>query len=141
MALVPFAAQAVELGTADSLDLLRRCRVGRVLFTDGALPAALPVFYAIDADDHIVFRTQPGSTLARKADGAIVGFEVDVVDVDSAAGWSVLVHGLAGRVRDAELERANDLPLPTWPGDDRTVFLRIEPARVNGRHVPRRITR
>jgi hypothetical protein len=137
MAAMPL--QTMGLGRAASLELLRSSRVGRVLFTDGALPVALPVFYAMDPHDHVVFRTRPDSQLARKAHDWIVGFEADYVDEPTASGWSVHATGPASRLHHADLRHARSLPLPTWPGDDRTAFFRIELTHVFGRHVPVRI--
>ena len=129
----------LALGRQECLDLLRGCRVGRVLYTDGALPAALPVYYAMDAQDNIIFRTRPGSPLEQKAADGIVGFEADFIDDESAGGWSVLANGPARLLDLRERESARALPLLTWPGDDRTVFIRIELSRLTGRWVPRRM--
>lgn len=106
------------------MDFLQQARVGRVIYTEAALPVATPVFYVMDGNA-IVFRTRPGSQLARHTDGAIVGFEVDSVVADLAAGWCVNATGPAARMHYAELADAQRLPLPTWPGDDRSLFLRI----------------
>ena len=43
-----------------SRDALTRAAVGRVVFTDRALPAVLPVTYIVDGDT-IVIRTARGS--------------------------------------------------------------------------------
>ena len=129
---------SVDLTRDECMDCLHQARVGRVIYTEAALPLATPVFYVMDGDA-IVFRTRPGSQLARDTDGAIVGFEVDFVDEDTAAGWSVNATGPAARLRYTELADMQRLPLPTWPGDDRSLFFRIQLARLTGRRVGPRL--
>ena len=130
--------EPVALTHEDCMGYLSQARVGRVIHTEAALPAATPVFYALH-DGAIVFRTRPGSSLARRADGAIVAFEVDCVDEDLAAGWSVIATGPAARLHYTELSDAQRLPLLTWPGDDRSVFFRIQPVRLAGSRVEARL--
>ena len=43
--------------------LLAASRIGRVAFTDAALPAVQPVAYHLD-DEEVIFRTRNGSKLA-----------------------------------------------------------------------------
>lgn len=126
------------LSRDECFPLLRRARVGRVVYTDGALPAITPVYYVLD-DDHVVLRTTPGSRLAQAAEGAVVAFQVDCIDDRRAGGWSVIVTGVAEPLAGADLRRAQDLPLLTWDGDERSHYLRIAPTVVTGRLVTPRL--
>jgi len=45
------AAELVELDRGECLRLLGKSTVGRVVFTEGALPAAHPVTYLLDDED------------------------------------------------------------------------------------------
>lgn len=130
-------------GRARSLSLaecrVRLCakRVGRVVFTDRALPSALPVNYLV-TDDGIVFRTDPDGLLARlvgSPDGAVLGFEVDEVDESFEAGWSVLVVGLAVRVPESGVRALDGADLRAWGAENATTFVRIPFDRVSGRAV------
>jgi nitroimidazol reductase NimA-like FMN-containing flavoprotein (pyridoxamine 5'-phosphate oxidase superfamily) len=115
--------------------LLKTARVGRVIFTDQALPAALPVNFACEGSD-IVFRTEAGRRLAAACDGAIVAFEVDNVDTRHHAGWSVLVTGLARVLKsESEILRADQLGVESWadPADSR--YVRIAAGLVSGRRM------
>ena len=76
------------------LELLTGARIGRVVYTSAAMPAAQPVTYRIDGDD-IIFRTDRGSALDLAAGDAVVAFEADNIDVDTQDGWSVLAVGHA----------------------------------------------
>ena len=117
------------------LGLLAASRLGRVVITDMALPAAFPVNYVLAGDD-IVFVTSPGSKLEEATDGQVVAFEVDEIDPDSHLGWSVLVRGEAAVVTDgAELAGVH---IPAGPGrgpyEDLEV-IRIRSQLVSGRRL------
>lgn len=117
--------------------LLRGKRVGRAVFTDRALPSALPVNY-LATDEGIVFRTDPRGLLARTLEAtgdAVLGFEVDEVDEDFGSGWSVLVVGLAVRVQGPESSRLEEAGLRAWGASDASTFVRIPFDRVTGRAV------
>lgn len=115
-------------------DLLRSVEVGRIVFTDHALPAVLPVTFVVD-DDTIIVRTARGSRLARAAEDAVVAFEADEIQPRSRGGWSVVVTGEARIETDpSELERLDALLNPWVPGI-KDVFIRIPFTLVTGRRI------
>jgi nitroimidazol reductase NimA-like FMN-containing flavoprotein (pyridoxamine 5'-phosphate oxidase superfamily) len=89
--------EPTELDRALCLRLLARKMIGRVVFTDSALPAAQPVTYLLDGEE-VVFRTGGGSKLAAATLGAVVAFQVDEIDTDTRTGWTVLGVGEAYEV-------------------------------------------
>jgi hypothetical protein len=107
----------VELDEAECLRLLAGGMIGRVVFTDSALPAAQPVTYLLDGEE-VLFRTGGGGKLAAAARGAVVAFQVDEIDPSTRTGWTVLGVGEAYEVlvprRLAEL--AERMPAPWAPG-------------------------
>jgi nitroimidazol reductase NimA-like FMN-containing flavoprotein (pyridoxamine 5'-phosphate oxidase superfamily) len=123
---------ATVLTRSESLDLLRTARVGRVVYTHGALPAITPVYFLLDGD-HVLLRTEPQSRLARSLNGSVVAFQVDCIDEVRAGGWSVIITGMAELLSGSALERARALPMLTWPGDERSQYIRITPSVVTGR--------
>jgi nitroimidazol reductase NimA-like FMN-containing flavoprotein (pyridoxamine 5'-phosphate oxidase superfamily) len=124
-----------HLSRADSLVLLSGESVGRVGVSIGALPAILPVNYAM-LDDGIVFRTSPGTKLTAAVQEAIVAFEVDHGDENTRTGWSVLVVGRAHRISDGDmLARARALELRPWAAGDHDHFVRISLDVVTGRRI------
>jgi hypothetical protein len=125
----------VTLERQESLDLLRKGVVGRVLLTEGALPIAFPVNYALLGDD-IVFRSGAGTKLRAATMNAVIGFQADDFDLQGRGGWSVLVTGHAHEIQnDVELEEANGLGLECWvPGDPRP-FVRIASQLITGRRL------
>lgn len=118
----------------ECLRLLATMPVGRVSVTSGALPTVLPVNYRV-IDGRIVFRTAPGSKLDAAALNAVVAFEADAIDAAAHSGWSVVVVGVAHRVRDDEVdpvERDRIIRWATGPGD-RLVAISTE--MVTGRRL------
>lgn len=90
-----------SLTRGECLRLLRGDNVGRVVFTDSAMPAAQPVNYVL-AGEEVLFRTDPGDRLAACTRGAIVAFEADDIDRRSHTGWSVLGIGPAYEITSRE---------------------------------------
>ncbi|WP_354637873.1 pyridoxamine 5'-phosphate oxidase family protein [Kitasatospora camelliae] len=119
-----------------NLRRLAGARVGRIVYTVGALPAVLPVRYRLDGDGSVVIHAAARSQLVRAVSGALVAFEAGEVAEDGT-GWSVTVLGRAD-VADAHARRAAaEAPVPeTLP-----VTIRIRPELVSGRTLPDADTR
>lgn len=118
-------------------DLLEAVSLGRVVFTDRALPAIQPVTFAI-ADGDVVILTSAGSKLAAAASNAIVAFEIDEFDHAVVSGWSVVIIGHARVVaEDGELERMRALPLKPWTAGEPAHYIAITPELISGRSLPK----
>lgn len=130
------ARSPLELSREECDALLASTSVGRVAYTDRALPQVIPVNYAVDGTS-IVFRTAHDSRLAACCRNAVIAFEVDDIDPVARGGWSVLVVGDASPVTDeSELVRARQLPFAPWAGGRRDSYIRITPGFVTGRAIP-----
>lgn len=124
-----------EIGRAECLVLLAGAQLGRVAFTEKALPAVHPVAFALDGEE-IVFRTAAGSTLAAAVRHAVVGFQADHIDPVARTGWTVLGIGEAYEVLVPErlAEMADVLPRPWVAGRDGHV-ISIPLQMLNGRRL------
>ena len=124
------------LGYRSCVELLTRARIGRVIYTSGAMPAAQPVTYGIDGDD-IIFCTDRGSALDLAVSGAVVAFEADDIDLDTQDGWSVLAVGQAHRVTDPQrlAQLKEQIPRSIWTGP-LTTTIAIPITQVTGRRLP-----
>jgi hypothetical protein len=128
------------LDRQECMALLAVAPLGRIVFTQHALPAVQPVNFALAGED-VIIRTTEGSKLAAATAGAIVAFEIDDYDVARRRGWSVVIVGLARRVADpAELAALRALPLCAWAPGHRDHFIRISPEIVTGRRILREPT-
>ena len=124
-----------ELTRAECLSLLATVPFGRLVFTEGALPAVIPVDFVLDPAG-IVLRTAAGSAVAKVADGAVVALQADDVDATRRTGWSVTVVGQARRAHDdVEVARLAALPLRPWVAGERNTLVVVEIGIVTGRRI------
>ncbi|WP_320780593.1 pyridoxamine 5'-phosphate oxidase family protein [Streptomyces sp. CRN 30] len=124
------------LDRQECLRLLAEVPVGRVVYTRQALPAVLPVNFALDTDDSVLLSTSPESDLMRAVDGVVVAFEADEFDAETRSGWSVVVTGRASVVTDpAEHDRLSRSGPTSWMPLRDAVFLRVESEMVTGREL------
>jgi len=129
------ARKLVALNHAECLRLLSTTPVGRLIFTEGALPAVRMMNFVL-AGDLLVLRTAPGTAAARKAAGSVVAFEADMVDAATSCGWSVTVTGSAKLVTDAHVTAAyRELPLMPWVPGERDEFVTITTDLVRGQQI------
>ncbi|WP_030299810.1 pyridoxamine 5'-phosphate oxidase family protein [Streptomyces katrae] len=126
-----------QLDRAEALRLLGTVSLGRIVFTQQALPAVRPVNHFMDGEDVIV-QLHDGGTLESivgptHAAGVVVAYEADVIDPETHIGWSVVVTGYAHRITDdGELARFAARLRP-WVEDPAVnAALRIRPDLVTG---------
>jgi nitroimidazol reductase NimA-like FMN-containing flavoprotein (pyridoxamine 5'-phosphate oxidase superfamily) len=131
-----------KLSGPECLELLRQQSVGRLVYHDDTGPVAEPVNYAI-AGDTILLRVEGGSKRQAMTQ-PVVAFEVDQIDSDHKAGWSVLARGVGQEVPldDVaallhQLRQAGvDPPLP-WASGIHNIWLRITINTLSGRKLGR----
>jgi hypothetical protein len=121
------------LSRAEAVALLETQEVGRLVYTRRALPAVIPVNFAVRGGAILIW-TGSGSSLAQAVRGAVVAFQVDELDRAAHSGWSVTVTGAAQLVTDEEARaRArDDGPVPWAPGV-KDHLIRIPLTMVTGR--------
>ena len=115
--------------------LLPSVAIGRVVFTDQALPAVQPVRFAVD-DDAVVIRQAAGARWAARVGDAVIAFQVDDIDPLNGRGWTVTAVGRGEYVTDAaERDRLAGLAPQSWapaPGDQ---VVRIQIEMLTGRRL------
>ncbi|MEV6206690.1 pyridoxamine 5'-phosphate oxidase family protein [Kitasatospora sp. NPDC051914] len=125
-----------ELSEAECRRLLGTVPVGRVVYTEHALPAVLPVAFEVAPDGRLVLALRADSRTARALDGTVAAFQADVLDPATRTGWSVLVHGHAEVVRDHRAQDGlYDAGLRPWAGGPRPVYVALTPELVGGRRL------
>lgn len=126
----------VAMDPAEALRLLGSVSLGRIVFTQRALPAIRPVNHIV-VDGDIVVRTHRGAALAVHVHGgdapeAVVAYEADVIDPDTHLGWSVVATGYARLVTDtAELDDYRRRLQP-WVDQVMDLAVRIHPEVITG---------
>lgn len=128
--------QQIEvLDREQCLALLQTVRVGRLVFTEDALPAVQPVNFRLYRGQ-VVIRVAGGAKLAAATGNAVVAFQADELDPDLRAGWSVTVVGHANLITDvAELVDVSGTWLQPWVDGRRDHFVRVETEKVTGRRL------
>ena len=132
MSLEPKALEGMS--RREAVDRLSTAVVGRMVFTSGALPAVVPVTFAVH-DGAVVLRTAPSTRLAAAADGGVIAFEADEVDPVTRTGWSVVVTGVAQVVDDPQQQAIiRSVVEPFAPGHHE-VYVRLPLTVVTGRRI------
>ena len=123
------------LGRGECLELLRTVTVGRIGFTESALPAIHPVNFTLEGDN-VIIRTSGGGKLAAAVNGAVVAFEADDIDTATRTGWSVVVVGHASLIRDINqlVALAGPEGRP-WVRGRTDHVIRIKTERITGRRI------
>jgi nitroimidazol reductase NimA-like FMN-containing flavoprotein (pyridoxamine 5'-phosphate oxidase superfamily) len=125
------------LSENECLLLLGRTTVGRLAVVDEGRPMVFPVNFRRD-ESTIVFRTDEGMKLDRVLEGGLVAFEVDELDPQTHAGWSVVATGRAHEVTDPEaLAEVARLGVRPWPTGPKSRYVRIVPDTIEGRRLLR----
>ena len=123
----------VALDRAQCLGLLRTVQVGRLVFTEQALPAVQPVNFRLH-EEQVVIRVAGGPKLAAATDRAVVAFQADQLDPGLRAGWSVTVVGHASLITGVDdLVAMSGTWLQPWAGGRRDRFIRVLTEKVTGR--------
>lgn len=130
-----FDAFGLEVLDRDEcIRLLGSVPLGRVVFTDRALPAIQPVNFVLDGAD-VILCIATGSKLAAAVRSTVVAFEADAFDPDDRTGWSVTLVGHARVVNSPpEIQRLSELPLQQWAPGPSDRFVRIS-GHVSGRRI------
>jgi hypothetical protein len=126
----------VALDQRESLRLLASTPLGRVVFTQNALPMIRPVNHVL-VDGLIMFRTHEGAAIARVAGArepvrVVLAFEADSIDPVTHTGWSVIATGYASLVDDPQqVARFAHVPDP-WLDEPMHYLVCMMPELVDG---------
>ncbi|WP_405974853.1 pyridoxamine 5'-phosphate oxidase family protein [Streptomyces sp. NBC_00988] len=131
------AGRMAVLRCNEALRLVGTVPLGRVAFTDRALPAIRPVNRLMDAGE-IIVRTHGGSALLGRAPASeVVAYEADEIGPITRTSWSVVVTGTATRVADAGELARYQRPLVAWFDAAMGQVVRIQPEIVSGVRLTR----
>ena len=130
--------QAIELTEGECWQLLASVSIGRVVFTQRAMPAIRPVNHLVDGRT-IIIRTHLGAAIAARASdgrnepqGSVVCYEADDLDPARRTGWSVIATGMARLITDPDAARRYAAAVEPWIAGDLNQVVAIEPQFVSG---------
>jgi len=115
--------------------LLGSVPVGRLVFTQSALPAVRLVNFIVD-DKTIVFPAPDGDKYRAAERGDVVGFEVDEIDLDRHLGWTVTAVGHLSVVEsDEKADLQHILTLRPWTAQRDHHLIRLGIESLEGRRL------
>lgn len=117
----------------DCWRLLEGAEIARVAWRSDDEIELIPVNYGV-ADGALWFRTEADSALAHAVAGQPLVVEVDQVDHETHASWSVVLRGTA-EVVDVLDAPEMVVEMRVWPAGTRSVFVRVEPLTLTGRRL------
>ncbi|MFB6712733.1 MULTISPECIES: pyridoxamine 5'-phosphate oxidase family protein [unclassified Streptomyces] len=128
--------RTVELTGAQALGLLGRASLGRIVFTQRALPAIRPVNHLLDHGRIVILTHEDSDLYAQARDhgdrGVVVAYQADDIDPLTHLGWSVVVTGYCRPVTDPDaLARYQQLLRP-WSGPVMNCAVHIRPHLITG---------
>jgi len=123
------------LDEAESRRLLATACMGRVAFTEGAMPTIQPASFAVSGND-VLIPTGLGSKMAAGSRGAVLAFEVDDYDLTERTGWNVTVIGPSRLISDPTKVTALDaLGVLPWAPATTHCYIALHMAVVRGRSI------
>jgi nitroimidazol reductase NimA-like FMN-containing flavoprotein (pyridoxamine 5'-phosphate oxidase superfamily) len=125
--------QTLELTGDESWQLLASVSLGRIVFTQRAMPAIRPVNHLVD-DETIIIRSHLGAAIVARAsaeEGTVVCYEADDLDPVRHTGWSVIATGVARLVDPAAVARYEQL-LEPWMAGQMDYVIAIKPQIITG---------
>ena len=124
-----------ELDEEECRQLLGTAVIGRIAFTDGALPAIQPVHFTL-LGGHVYIPTRPGSKVAAATANAVVAFEADDFDPDTREGWSVTTVGPSRLVTHPhDIESLHALGLEPWAPTEHLCYIAVRTSIWTGRRL------
>jgi hypothetical protein len=124
----------VKLTAAESWRLLGSVPLGRIVFTEHALPAIRPVNHLVDGQT-IIIRSHLGANIVSHAatgDGTVVCYEADDIDAARHTGWSVIATGTARLAADPDAIARYEQQLQPWVDRVMQYVVVITPQMITG---------
>jgi nitroimidazol reductase NimA-like FMN-containing flavoprotein (pyridoxamine 5'-phosphate oxidase superfamily) len=129
--------QTVELIESECWQLLGSVLLGRIVFTQHAMPAIRPVNHVVD-DQTIIIRSHLGAAIVSRAaaeGGTVVCYEADDIDPMRHTGWSVIATGMARLVRDPAVIARYEQMLEPWVDSQMDYVIAIKPEIITGQRL------
>src|SRR5688500_15143078 len=124
-----------DLDEEECRELLGTAVIGRIAFSEGALPAIQPVHFTL-LGGHIYIPTRPGSKVAAATANAVVAFEADDFDPVTKMGWSVTTVGTSRLVTHPEdVQELHALGLEPWAPTPHRCYIAVRTTIWHGRRL------
>jgi len=127
----------VDMSREECEDLLAATPLGRLGVVIDGRPQIFAVNHVYDRETGtIAFPTNAGTKLHGALDWPFVAYEVDGLELDDDAGWSVAVVGRAEEITDpSEIHRLSQQRHVLWRPGEVSHWIRIVPENLSGRRI------
>jgi nitroimidazol reductase NimA-like FMN-containing flavoprotein (pyridoxamine 5'-phosphate oxidase superfamily) len=98
-----------QLDAAECLRLMAAAGIGRLAYTQSALPAVRPVSFCVRGEEVLIPAPAAGD-LVDAVSGTVVAFQTDVIDPVQRTGWSVTAVGPSRVLEGAAATPGAELP-------------------------------
>jgi hypothetical protein len=115
--------------------LLASADIGRIAFTEAAMPVIQPASFVLRGED-VFIPTGPTSRLAVGSRGAVLAFEVDDYDLVERTGWNVTVIGPSRLVgAPGQIRELDELGVRPWAPAATHCYIALRLTVVRGRRI------
>jgi hypothetical protein len=123
------------LDMAECRRLIATSAIGRIAFTEAAMPSIQPASFAVSGDD-VVIPTGLGSKMAAGSRGAVVAFEIDDYDLIERTGWNVTIIGPSRLISvPSQVAALDALGVLPWAPATTHCYVALRMALVRGRRI------
>jgi hypothetical protein len=122
--------QVGDVTRAEALSLLAGVSLGRIVYTENAMPAVRSASHLVEEGD-IIARSHDGSAVLPERE-TVVAYQADEIDTGSRLGWSVVVTGPARPVTAPDEIERYTAALPPWTAAESGQIIRVHPGIVTG---------
>ena len=120
------------LDEAQCRRLLTTVTIGRLGFTEDALPAILPVAFTLQGG-HVLIAVRHDSSVVNAVRRSVVALQVDDYDPAAGTGWSVTVVGPSRIISDPrQVGAPSRVPVSTRPPDPARCYVAVQLGLVRG---------
>jgi Pyridoxamine 5'-phosphate oxidase len=126
--------QMRQLTRGQALRNLGSVGVGRIVFTERALPAVRPANHILD-NGQVIISSRDGAAivdLTRRDHATVVAYEADQIDPATHTGWTVTITGFAHLVNDPQQAARHRRALRPWITGEMNHIIRIDPQIITG---------
>jgi nitroimidazol reductase NimA-like FMN-containing flavoprotein (pyridoxamine 5'-phosphate oxidase superfamily) len=127
----------IDIPEEDCERLLEISRLGRIAVLIDGRPEIFPVNHVFDDIRRCVaFPTNDKTKLHAAVNWPFIAFEIDGMETDPPAGWSVLVVGHAEEIRDDDdIQRLSAKRTAVWRASETMHWVKIVPEKITGRRI------
>jgi hypothetical protein len=123
------------LDMAECRRLIATSAIGRIAFSEAAMPSIQPASFAVSGDD-VVIPTGRGSKMAAGSRGAVVAFEIDDYDLIERTGWNVTIIGPTRLISvPSQVTALDALGVLPWAPATTHCYVALRMALVRGRRI------